>query len=348
LHDSRARSRAASFLAGNVESGGSRSGSRGSALVDNLRYVLHAADAFAEHPTAGNLIGLKAGFDVGEWRDSNDGLGGGRIPYDVNAVLVPAALDAIAQLQRSGLLTRYETGSDRNLFARAASMAAVWHDKAAPLFDVGIAHAAASGAVTAYAHSQQLSSQTALASLGDDAVRFPALALDAQGQPLPVMHSDIGFELLFGQPTAAMLGRDVGAIMRPFPAGLMTDIGMVVANPAFADAHLQQLFTRNAYHGTVVWSWQQALMAAGLERQQQRHDLPPPLHAELAKAQAILWHAIRGTQAVSNSELWSWSYADGRYCVAPFGSAAADVDESNAAQLWSTVYLAVQPPRGRP
>jgi len=29
--------------------------------------------------------------------------------------------------------------------------------------------------------------------------------------------------------------------------------------------------------------------------------------------------------------------------VVPFGAAAADVDESDAAQLWSTAYLAVRP-----
>ena len=38
-----------------------------------------------------NLIHLKEGEIVGEWRDSTYGLGGGRIPYDVNAALVPAA-----------------------------------------------------------------------------------------------------------------------------------------------------------------------------------------------------------------------------------------------------------------
>ena len=47
---------------------------------------------------------------------------------------------------------------------------------------------------------------------------------------------------------------------------------------------------------------------------------------------------------MSNSELWSWSFSERHYHVAPFGSAAADADESNAAQLWSTVYLAVRPP----
>src|SRR5256885_8192842 len=35
-----------------------------------------------------------------------------------------------------------------------------------------------------------------------------------------------------------------------FPAGLMTDAGMLVANPAFCAPALQARFTRNAYHGT--------------------------------------------------------------------------------------------------
>jgi hypothetical protein len=43
--------------------------------------------------------------------------------------------------------------------------------------------------------------------------------------------------------------------------------------------------------------------------------------------------------------LWSWAFRNGRYQVVPFGAGKADVDESNAAQLWSTVYLAVQPPQ---
>jgi len=49
---------------------------------------------------------------------------------------------------------------------------------------------------------------------------------------------------------------------------------------------------------------------------------------------------------VRNSELWSWTCQDGQFRIAPFGASGADVDESNAAQLWSTVYLAVRPPSG--
>jgi hypothetical protein len=94
-----------------------------------------------------------------------------------------------------------------------------------------------------------------------------------------------------------------------------------------------------------VWSWQQALFAAGLERQLARRDLPPATRNVLRDAQAKLWRAIQATRATQSSELWSWRFENGRYRVVPFGAGKQDVDESNAAQLWSTVYLAVQPPK---
>jgi len=56
-----------------------------------------------------------------------------------------------------------------------------------------------------------------------------------------------------------------------------------------------------------------------------------------------VWGVIGRTQALRTSELWSWSYADGRYKAQPFGRPSADVDESNAAQLWSTVFLGLSP-----
>jgi hypothetical protein len=132
--------------------------------------------------------------------------------------------------------------------------------------------------------------------------------------------------------------------MRPFPAGLMTEVGLLVANPAFSPGVLQAQLNRNAYHGTVVWSWQQALFAAGLARQLGRTDLPAAVRAHLLAGQKTLWTAIEATRSISNSELWSWSFSDRHYHVAAFGAAAADADEANAAQLWSTVYLAVRPP----
>ena len=341
LDDARGRGRAAAYLAKRV--GGETLGAR---MVRNLRFVLQQAAPFAQNPVPARLIALKPGMDAGEWRDSNDGLAGGRIPYDVNAVLVPAALDAAAALQASGLLRPYVAGADVATFARAPAIADVWRAKAPPLFDVAIPAAQARTAVDLYAATIGVPAAPALAAIGHAPVRFPAIALDGGGRPIPVQNSDPGFALLFAQPSPAALRVMAEGFVQPFPAGLRTGAGMLVANPAFADAAIQRKFSPNAYHGTVVWSWQQALVAAGLARQLERRDLPGDVRTALAQAQACLWDGIEATRAVQSSELWSWRYADGRYQVVPFGAAGADVDESNAAQLWSTVYLALRRPAG--
>lgn len=349
LDDPRSRLRAAAFLAGLDSRRGAARNRRGIDLVTNLKLVLRSAEPFAAAPRATNLISLKPGVPVGEWRDSNTGLGGGRYPYDVNAILVPAALRSAARLYAAGLLDPYLSAGDRTLFGRAASMAEVWSKEAPAFFRVDVDPADATRDVSAYAAASGVSSQPGLATLGTSGTHFFAISLDAAGKPIPIMNSDLGFELLFGTPadTDAM-GREVSDLLRPWPAGLMTGVGMVVANAAYAPPALQPSFSRNAYHGAVVWSWQQALFAAGLQRQLARSDLTAHAREQLSAAQRMLWKNIEATANMSNSELWSWSYANGRYRVAPFGASGKDVDESNAAQLWSTVYLAVRPPvRGK-
>jgi hypothetical protein len=336
----RGRARAAAFLARKTTAGESL----GAALARNFAFVQRSAQAFARQPVARNLISLKPGSHVGQWRDSEDGLAGGRYPYDVNAVLMPAALDAIARFQQAGLLRPYATAAQQQAFSTAGEQAAIWSREAPPLFGVAVPAPVARAAIVRYAGMQGIDPAPALASVPRDGLRFDALALDARGKPIPVLHSDGGFALLFLAPEARSLDAMVAAMLRPVPAGLLTDVGMLVANPAYADAGVAGKFGRTAYHGTVVWSWQQALLAAGLARQLQRDDLPAAVRTRLRDAQQRLWRAIDATQAMRASELWSWSYADGRYRVQPFGQGSGDVDESNAAQLWSTVYLAIPRP----
>ncbi|PCD04084.1 hypothetical protein COC42_07210 [Sphingomonas spermidinifaciens] len=319
--------------------------SAGKALVRNLRFVVERARAFAADPRVANLVAIKDGRDNGQWRDSDQGLGRGRYAYDVNAVFVPAALDAAQRLLRSGRLDPALSADDRKTLAEAGRLASVWREHAPRLFNVAIPNTRARSAIDAYAKSLGVPAAPALASLGQSNLAFHAISLEADGTPVPIVHSDEGFALLFTDPAPALLERDVAAMMRPFPAGLMTDIGLLVANAAQADARRRGEFGPERYHGAVVWSWQQALLAAGLERQLGRRDLPASTRALLTRAQADLWRVIRAGKAVQNSELWSWAYRDGAYRVVAFGAGRADVDESNAAQLWSTVYLAVQPPR---
>ncbi|WP_156404799.1 hypothetical protein [Sphingomonas sp. Root241] len=341
---------ASTFLAGNVPSETKPGSSEraGTAMVRNLRFVLAQARPFAEAPGVARLVALKPGRTAGQWRDSGDGIGGGRYPYDVNAVFVPAALDAAARLFRAGLLDPYLTADDRAAFGRADAIAGLWRSRVPGLFRVSVPAARAVPMIRTYAAGLGVPAQPALAALGKTPLTFHAIALDAAGAPVPILNSDEGFALLFGDPAPADLDIFVDAIMRPFPAGLMTDIGLLVANPVLADPAMQARFTPSAYHGTVVWSWQQALLAAGIERQLARSGLPAATRGRLRQAQARLWRAISATRALQSSELWSWAYEGGRYRMVPFGAGRQDVDESNAAQLWSTVYLAVRPPAAAP
>lgn len=56
----------------------------------NAEKVMRTAEAFAAEggQTQENLVHLEPRQIVGEWRDSTYGIGGGRIPYDVNTALV--------------------------------------------------------------------------------------------------------------------------------------------------------------------------------------------------------------------------------------------------------------------
>jgi hypothetical protein len=333
----RPRDGARAFLAGRDR----RGVRRGDALVTNLQWVLRRTGEFARSGSAQDLIGLKAGHAAGEWRDSPQGLAGGRYPYDVNVALVPAALRAIERLTRSGLLDPYLAAAPRQALTQAHEQRLRWSARAPPLFAVRVPSALARAQLASYARTLGIDPHPALAALGTRDLEFDALALDAAGRPIPVMHSDGGFALLFADPAVAQLERIVSAAGRPFPAGLLTPVGMLVANPTAAGAELQREFAPTAYHGAVVWSWQQAMLVAGLNRQLARADLPGDLRTRMTALRARLWMAIDAAAAVRTSELWSWSYAQGRYQIAPFGQRGSDADESDAAQLWSTVFLAI-------
>lgn len=326
--------RAPEFLATRDSAGRSQ----GDALVRNLVWVVERTAAFAADPKPANLVGLKDGRMTGEWRDSEEGLGRGRYAYDVNAVFVPAALDAIDRLLESGLLDSYLTDTQRQALQQAGTHHGVWSRKAPPLFVVKVSAEQARARIAAYATSIGVSANAPPAT----PLEFNALSLDAAGKPIPIMHSDDGFALLFTSPTPEQLERSIKALMRPFPAGLLTPIGLLVANPAFADRDTQGRFGKEAYHGTVVWSWQQAVFAAGLSRQLARRDLSGNVRTRLQTAKSQLWSAIDATSALRTSELWSWSFSNGSYRAAAFGDDIAHADESNAAQLWSTVFLSFQ------
>jgi hypothetical protein len=338
-HD-QGRGRAQAFLARRMPNGATA----GAALVRNFIWVAQSARAFAQTRQPSNLISLKPGLSYGQWRDSNDGLAGGRYPFDVNVAFVPAAMAAIEKFMLSGLLEPYLSPEQRRALASAGDVADVWARAAPVWFRVRIDAADARRQITAYAAELGVNATPALDALPRGELVVNAIALDAELKPIPVVHSDGGFALLLQNPPADVVEQLVDTMLRPFPAGLLTDAGLLVANPAFADATRQHQLGATAYHGTVIWSWQQALFAAGLERQIARSDLPAPTIQRLRMAHERLWSVITKTRELRASELWSWRYVNGRYEPVPFGQSSGDADESNAAQLWSTVYLAIPTP----
>ncbi|WP_175829742.1 hypothetical protein [Burkholderia cepacia] len=339
IDDTRGQARAAAYLAQR----GSDGQTNGARLVVNLLHVATTAQPFAQQPSVANLIHLRPGEIVGNWRDSTDGLGGGVYPYDVNAVLVPAALRAANAFLTRGLLDPYLDAGQRATLANTANQAATWETQAPPLFQVSVPAAQATADVSAYAPSAGVPPGAAPGA----PLAFYALSLDQQGNPIPVMNSDGGFALLFGTPPDDQLQRIVADVTRPFPTGLVTDAGMLIANPAYASQALWPKFTSSAYHGTVIWSWQQAMWVAGLDRQLARQDLSAATRTLLAQARQTIWQVISNGRDMRTSEMWTWSYVNGKYQTDAFGTRSADATEANAAQLWSTTYLAIRDPQQR-
>ena len=250
---------------------------------------------------------------------------------------MPAALRAAADIVGSGVLSDDADslpGRDAML-----KMASVWETHAATFFRVTVGSTQARAGLIEYASRNGYP----LPVLRDHDVSFYAVALDARLEPIPVMHSDVGLDMLFLQRPAEQLAEIITTLAAPFPAGLSTPVGVLAANPVFADAEAQALVTRNHYHGTVVWSWQQAMMIAGLDAQLRRHDLPAALRGELQAARLAIWNGITASKEIINSELWSFTVSGDVYRIAPFGQSEAHLTESNAAQLWSTVFLALGP-----
>jgi hypothetical protein len=307
-------------------------------LKKNLELVIARAEPFAKAPSADTLISIKDGIPVGNWRDSDDGLGGGRKPFDVNVALVPAALQAAARLYKTDLLGP----ANMDQAMRLEQFVSAWNT-AEIYFSVTVPADTARAQVTAYATKVGLDPAEALASLDSDVI-YHGVSIDAAGKAVPVMHTDAGFVMVFTDPNPVYLDAVAKQIKQPFPAGLRSAVGVVVANAAYADAATQDKFTRGDYHGAVVWSWQQALLASGLKRQLARTDLPEATRTALKEAETALWKVILELKDQRTGELWSWKPEGGKAVLESFGVASGQSDESNAAQLWSTVYLAVQPP----
>jgi hypothetical protein len=325
--------------------------------LTNAEKIMMTSAPFAGsgNQTMDNLIDLKDGQIVGEWRDSTYGIGGGRIPYDVNTALVPAALRAIAALSRAGYFTTHPEWNQT-----ADTYAQVWEDSTQQFFEVRIPVADAKARISTYIQESSFNGTDQANTLDSDVV-FHALSLEGNNNlsQVQVMNSDDCFRHFLINSTnqtqlTSFINSTANNIRRTFPAGLMTDVGMLVANPAYGNSPIYAAnWTTSAYHGTVVWSWQLAMMAKGFELQLSRctSSAKPDfcsdntVYPNVVNAYNVLWDSIDANRAHLSTEVWSWTYGNGKFDFVDLGSLppppGSNPTESDIVQLWSLTFLAV-------
>lgn len=167
-------------------------------------------------------------------------------------------------------------------------------------------------------------------------VTFYGLALEGNNNQdiVRVMNSDDCFRLFLLNTTnqnqlTAFINQTANNINRQFPVGLSTSAGLLVANPAYGgDPVYAANFTNNAYHGTVIWGWPLAMMAAGLDRQLSRcNSSAAPafctdraVYSNVRAAYNRLWDEIEANSAQLSSEVWSFVYRNNAFQTVPLGS----------------------------
>ncbi len=330
-----------------------------------------------------SLVRIARGEMVGDWRDSVQGLGRGVFPGSINVDLVSCSINAIDCMCGSGIMDLNEIerwaetehmnalrmlmkeGGATQISRELRLVENEWQD-AKKLFKIVLSQQEVTKRLKAYfegglsdeerdyflareieegvTFNDFLYKNKMPGCLGKG-ISFYALSLKEDGTPVAIMNSDMAFSLFLGKPGEEDIQECLNVLTLPFPLGLKTDAGIVVANPAFSTDHNDwKALNRKAYHGEVVWSWQMYMLELGLAAQitrAERDDSVKTLVAPMKKAMAEIAMLRRNVGSLANSELWSWQIRNGKLIPSAFGAEAGSDDESNALQLWSTIFPAV-------
>ncbi|CAE6471981.1 unnamed protein product [Rhizoctonia solani] len=317
------------------------------ALLDkNVQYIMNTSQAFAQDPANyRNLARIEQGIPVGNWRDSNQGIGWGIYPVDISTALQPAALHAISDLAALGVLNNSIESTPPQVMQKAGNLSTALLYGNGSLNDTTTSSTATSY-VTIFGNTT-----------------FYGLSLLDDGSVVRVMNSDLGFSLLYDRNITRELILATIYALEPFPRGLLTNIGQLVANPAY-DSNRTRIheLDRTVYHGTVSWSWQTSSMALGLRRvigacqslapnatdllraglQRPEWCDDPTVMDPLLRARSNLNKSILGSAPEIYSEVWSWAYgSNDRFNVTPLGELSTAETETSAIQLWSFAALAL-------
>lgn len=314
-------------------------------VLANWKYVLDKA-------AAGPIRNVR-GSNVGDWRDSQEGMGWGVYSGNVNHTLVPAALRAIAAMGKEWPGGEGMADRARGLLHHWSSVRGQYRVTLPPA-DIRERLRVSMQSLDPeerefYLRRPVCSSSVSLRDFlaGQEApalarpLSFLALSLTDDGKPVEVMNSDFSFLLFLGEPTRAEVDESLRLLELEYPVGLMTPVGPVVANPAYSlDPRHRRDLSRRAYHGAVIWAWQSAMIQAGLLRQWKVYGQDEELGPRLERVIHALERAEQNAGGLAASELWTHRVHGGRWEAVAFGADSGDQTESNALQLWSTVYPA--------
>jgi len=338
------------------------------------------------------MIRIREGEKVGDWRDSETGLGGGVYPGNVNVYLVPAALKAIYSIMRGdyapfdtienlkllaeenklgSIMKMLNTFTGENISSDFTEFIKAWK-KAGELFKVKLSCEDMRRRVKDFIYENpefSAGDRDVLLSLPvsfqekctikefiegktpdilKGGLEFYALSLDEEGRPVEVINSDTGFGFILDELSMEEMEHATAAASLNYPPGLMTGGGLLTANPALSsNRELWKTLSFGAYHGTVVWSWQMAMMEKGLLYQSSK--LPSRGQFRVVKEMQSLAGKMLEIEnklgEMRNFELWGVKIdsASGKLLAVPYGEGAES--ESNAVQLWSTLALTMVNPR---
>ena len=253
--------------------------------------------------------------------------------------MVPAALNSISNIIEAKFLTKQES---EEIYQQSKDYFTIWNEKSSKFFKISVSNSEAKLRVKTYCDELNIDSDQYLKELGDKDISFNSLSIHNDGSKVPVMHTDTSYLLVFTEPSEEELKMILNNIVSKFPIGLLIPIiGVSISNPCFSEGNsTKDNFGNGHYHGTTIWSWQQAFLILGIQKQLKR-NLSTEMINLLNKAEEILWEVVNETEKIRQHELWSFIISDKKFKYIAFSEVSKSERESNALQLWSTVYLSI-------
>jgi hypothetical protein len=188
----------------------------------------------------------------------------------------------------------------------------------------------------------------------NEKIEFYAIALDENGKPIPVMHSDIATlfflddltgDILRGKISSEEVIKMLDNFVLPFPLGLFVDgVGTVVSNDMYASKTVWENFNNDLYHSPrTIWGREVNLLIIGITKQilaaydetgQLRDTGLTTYVEELKEIQNTILEAVEES-GLKNNELWSYEIQDGNINPVRYGT-------SSDIQLWNLTNMSAQ------